>query len=129
MILTLFNPEPQVYEVNSTDFLFEKCVPVKTKTIILGSSMRIIVNEGEVCVTYKRGKLDILNPGTFVFTNELDRTFESYMSTRLMSIPLIEDVSKETFLRCDTRDFVEVGIRAAVSFRISDPKLTLTIGK
>ena len=121
--------EPGVYEIDSIDFNFEKCVPVKTKLIVLGSTMRIVVYEGEVGVTYKAGKLDILGPGTFVF-DELDRVFESYMSTKLMSIPLIEDVkSKEPFLRCDTRDFVEVGIRAAVSFRIADPKLTLlTIG-
>ena len=104
----MFVQDPSVYEVDSIDFLFEKCVPVKTKTIVLGSSMRLVVNEGEVCVTYKKGKLDVLPPGTYYFHDELDRTFESYMSTKLMSIPLLEDATKETFLRCDTRYVLQI---------------------
>lgn len=125
----LFIQEPGVYEVDSVDFFFEKCVPVNTKKIVLGSSMRIIVYDGEVGVNYMKGKLEILPPNTYIFANDTDRTFDSFLSTKFQAIPLTEEDAKEQFLRCDTKDFVEIGIKAAVFFRISDPKTCLmTVG-
>ncbi|KAF0975223.1 hypothetical protein FDP41_005976 [Naegleria fowleri] len=126
----LFIQDPGVYEVDSIDFVFEQCVPISSKLVALGSSMRIVVYDGEIGITYLKGKLDVLQPNTYIFHDSVLRTFEGYLSTKLNTIPLIEDGSKENFLRCDTKDLVELGIKASCSYRIGDPKLTLTtVGK
>jgi len=123
----LFIQEPGVYEVDSVDFIFKRCVPINTKKIVLGSSMRIVVYDGEVGVNYTKGRLEILPPGTYLFANDTDRTFDSFISTKYQSIPLTD--VKEPVLRCDTKDFVEIGIKADVFFRISNPKTCLmTVG-
>jgi regulator of protease activity HflC (stomatin/prohibitin superfamily) len=120
--------EPGIYEKDDPTFIFDKCVAATTKKISLGSRTRVIVYDGEVGVSYVKGKLDILDPNTYMFDTN-DRIFSGFISTKQQAIVLLEDGSKDPFLRCDTKDFVEVGIKAAVFFRISDPKLTLlTVG-
>jgi len=52
------------------------------------------------------------------------------LSTKQQAIPLTEPGSKELFLRCDTKDFVEVGIKAAVFYKVGDPaKALITVGE
>lgn len=90
--------------------------------------MRIIVCDGEIGVSYVTGKLDILQPDTYVFDDTNDRIFAGFMSTRQQTLPLVDPDAKDgdPWLRCDTKELVEVGIKAAVFFRVSDPRLTLT---
>jgi hypothetical protein len=105
-----------------------------------------VVYDGEVGISYVNGKLDILPPKEHVF-EAAERVFVNFLSTRQQSIPLGEgNATTGHFLRCDTKDFVEIGmknerevasfyllvilgIQAAVFYRISDPeKAVLTVG-
>jgi hypothetical protein len=124
----IFVTQPNVYEVDDPIFVFERCVPAITKQIILGSKMRIIVCDGEIGISNVKGTLDILTTNTYIFDTN-DRSFNGFLSTKVQALSLVDTDSKDVFLRCETKDFVEIGIKAAVFFRVSDPRLTLmTIG-
>jgi len=124
----VFVDKPDIYEVDSPNFTFVKCVPASEKQIQLGSRKRIVVYDGEVGISYVNGKLDILQPKEHVF-DAAERVFVNFLSTRQQSIPLGDGSSSGHYLRCDTKDFVEIGIQAAVFYRISDPeKAVLTVG-
>jgi regulator of protease activity HflC (stomatin/prohibitin superfamily) len=125
----IFIDKPGIYEVDSPNFVFEKCVSSSDKQIQLGSRKRIVVYDGEVGISYVNGKLDILPPKEHIF-DAAQRVFVNFLSTRQQSIPLGEgNASTGHFLRCDTKDFVEIGIQAAVFYRISNPeKAVLTVG-
>lgn len=121
----VFIEEPGIHDYDNPNFIFKKVVSSNEKQIILGSKMKVIVYDGEVGVSYNKGKLCILQPDTYIF-NTNDLTFTGFISTKQQSIKLVKTGSKDQFLRCDTKDFVEVGIEAAVFFRICDPALVLT---
>eukprot|EP00026_Physarum_polycephalum_P003919 Phypoly_transcript_03936.p1 GENE.Phypoly_transcript_03936~~Phypoly_transcript_03936.p1 ORF type:complete len:695 (+),score=150.76 Phypoly_transcript_03936:149-2233(+) len=125
----IFIDKPDIYEVDNPNFTFERCVPASDKQIQLGSRKRIVVYDGEVGISYVNGKLDILPPKEHIF-DAAERVFVNFLSTRQQSIPLGEgNATTGHFLRCDTKDFVEIGIQAAVFYRISDPeKAVLTVG-
>jgi len=125
----VFIDKPDIYEVYSPNFTFVKCVPSSEKQLQLGSRKRIVVYDGEVGISYVNGKLDILMPREHVF-DAAERVFVNFLSTRQQSIPLGDFAgSSGHFLRCDTKDFVEIGIQAAVFYRISDPeRAVLTVG-
>jgi len=82
------------------------------------------VYDGEVGISYLNGKLEVLQPKTHMF-DAAERIFQGFLSTRQRSLVLVEDGSKDAFLRCDTKDFVEVGIKAAVFYRVCDPERSL----
>eukprot|EP01111_Echinosteliopsis_oligospora_P010958 TRINITY_DN3499_c0_g1_i1.p1 TRINITY_DN3499_c0_g1~~TRINITY_DN3499_c0_g1_i1.p1 ORF type:complete len:707 (-),score=228.05 TRINITY_DN3499_c0_g1_i1:9-2129(-) len=124
----VFIERPDMYEVDSPSFNFVNTVSAAQKEIVLGSKKRIVVYDGEVGISYINGKLEILQPKTHVF-DAAERIFSGFLSTRQQSLFLIEDGSRDQFLRCDTKDFVEVGLKAAVFYRISDPeKCLLSVG-
>lgn len=112
----IFIEKPDIYEIDSINFTFVKCVTASEKQVILGSRKRVIVYDGEVGISYVGGKLEILHPKTHIF-DDADRIFLGFMTTRQQSLPLIEDqnAKNDQFIRCDTKDFVEVGIK--VTFR------------
>jgi len=144
----VFIETPGIFEVDSPTFAFIKCEPASEKQIQLGSRKRIVVYDGEVGISYVNGKLDILQPKAHIF-DAAERVFVNFLSTRQQLTPLTDaapipradNKSKEKakeekesgihngYLRCDTKDFVEIGIKAAVFYRIGDPeKALLTIG-
>jgi regulator of protease activity HflC (stomatin/prohibitin superfamily) len=124
----IFIEQPDFYEIDSPNFTFLKCVPASDKNVALGSRKRIIVYDGEVGISYVNGRLDILRPKTHVF-DDAERIFYGFLSTRQQSLQLVEDGAKDHFLRCDTKDFVEVGLKACVFYKISDPeKGLLSVG-
>jgi len=143
----VFIETPGVYEVDSATFSFMSCQSASEKQIQLGSRKRIVVYDGEVGISYVNGKLDILVPKAHIF-DAADRVFVNFLSTRQQLTPLTDsnpiqmpdgkgkkaDQSSEPsntsgYLRCDTKDFVEIGIKAAVFYRICDPeKALLTVG-
>eukprot|EP01113_Clastostelium_recurvatum_P042398 TRINITY_DN686_c0_g1_i3.p1 TRINITY_DN686_c0_g1~~TRINITY_DN686_c0_g1_i3.p1 ORF type:complete len:680 (-),score=251.32 TRINITY_DN686_c0_g1_i3:72-2111(-) len=121
----VFIEKPDFYEIDSPSFTFVSCVNAAEKMIILGSRKRILVYDGEVGVSYVNGRLDILPPNTHVF-DAIERIFAGFLSTKQQAIQL-NDGNK--FASCDTKDFVEIGVKAAVYYRISDPaKSLLTVG-
>lgn len=116
------------YEIDSPNFTFVKCVTASEKQVTLGSRKRLIVYDGEVGISYVNGKLDVLKPKTHTF-DDAERIFFGFLSTRQQSLYLVEDDAKDHFLRCDTKDFVEVGLKACVFYKISDPeKCLLCVG-
>jgi len=117
----VFIDQPDFYEIDSPNFTFVKCVSASEKNVTLGSRKRIIVYDGEVGISYSNGKLDVLKPKTHIY-DDPERIFFGFLSTRQQSLYLVEDESKDHFLRCDTKDFVEVGIKACVFYKISDPE-------
>jgi regulator of protease activity HflC (stomatin/prohibitin superfamily) len=120
-----FIEKPDLYEIDDPTFIFVRCEPASTKDIALGSRRRLIVCDGEVGISYVKGRLDILAPSTHEFDTN-DRIFDGIMSIKQQDIQLVEEGKKDTdFLCCDTKDFVEIGIKAAVYFRISDPRLAI----
>jgi len=124
----IFIEQASFYEIDSPNFTFVKCLPASEKQVTLGSRKRIIVYDGEVGISYVNGKLDVLKPKTHIF-DDAERIFFGFLSTRQQSLYLVEDESKDHFLRCDTKDFVEVGLKACVFYKISDPeKCLLNIG-
>jgi len=123
----VFIETPGVFEVDSATFTFVKCESASEKCIQLGSRKRIVVYDGEVGISYVNGKLDILVPKAHIF-EAAERVFVNFLSTRQQLTPLTDTNSSE-YLRCDTKDFVEIGVKAAVFYRISDPeKALLTVG-
>jgi len=124
----VFIETPGVFEVDSATFAFIKCEAASEKQIMLGSRKRIVVYDGEVGISYVNGKLDILLPKAHIF-DAAERVFVNFLSTRQQLTPLTDSGSTTGYLRCDTKDFVEIGIKAAVFYRISDPeKALLTVG-
>ncbi len=47
---------------------------------------------------------------THIF-DDAERIFYGFLSTRQQILQLIEDDAKDHYLRCDTKDFVEVGLK------------------
>lgn len=139
----VFIETPGIFEVDSPTFAFIKCEPASEKQVMLGSRKRIVVYDGEVGISYVNGKLDILQPKAHIF-DAAERVFVNFLSTRQQLTPLtdaapiqraeggkkqVETGNNSGYLRCDTKDFVEIGIKAAVFYRIGDPeKALLTIG-
>lgn len=124
----IYIEQASFYEIDSPNFTFVKCVPASEKQVTLGSRKRIIVYDGEVGISYVNGKLDVLKPKTHIF-DDAERIFFGFLSTRQQSLYLVEDDAKDHFLRCDTKDFVEVGLKACVFYKISDPeKCLLNVG-
>eukprot|EP01111_Echinosteliopsis_oligospora_P005129 TRINITY_DN1832_c2_g1_i1.p1 TRINITY_DN1832_c2_g1~~TRINITY_DN1832_c2_g1_i1.p1 ORF type:complete len:805 (-),score=239.67 TRINITY_DN1832_c2_g1_i1:156-2570(-) len=124
----IFIEKPDYYEIDSPAFTFVNCVSASEKLITLGSHKRVVVYDGEVGISYCNGKLEILPPMTHIF-EAAERVVEGFLSTRQQSLNLFEEGSKDSYLRCDTKDFVEVGLKACVFYRVSDPeKSILTVG-
>lgn len=115
--------EPGFYEFDSPNFQFVKCVPATDKEIVLGSNKRIMVYDGEVGVSYRCGKLCILEPKTHYF-DSTDWIFTGFLSTRQQCLSL-SDRSPDGLLRCDTKDFVEIGIKSDVFYKVADPQKAL----
>ncbi|CAL6004351.1 Conserved_hypothetical protein [Hexamita inflata] len=118
--------EPGVYEIDSPNFIFVKTVLTTEKYIQLGSAKRIVVYDGEVGVSYNDGKLDVLQPNTYLF-DTTSRIFTNFLSTQQMTQSLSDDKSTNSTIQCDTKDFVEVGIHASVFYRITDAARAITV--
>ena len=124
---SIFLDTPGVYEYNDPNFKFAEFAKLTDKRITLGSKTRVIVSDGEVGVSQTRGRFTILPPDIYMFDMNESKSFYGFISTRQQSIQL-DDV-KSGVLKCETKDFVEVGIRAAVYYCISNPEKALkTIG-
>eukprot|EP01117_Protostelium_nocturnum_P011094 TRINITY_DN4026_c0_g1_i1.p1 TRINITY_DN4026_c0_g1~~TRINITY_DN4026_c0_g1_i1.p1 ORF type:complete len:725 (+),score=259.13 TRINITY_DN4026_c0_g1_i1:386-2560(+) len=146
--------EEGIYQKDSNNFSFVKCVVASEKEISLGSKKIITVWDGEVGVSFLKGKLQVLYPDRH-FIESADHVFHSFLSTQQQCLHLVhtaannEDEQLEDYnerkkngpkkkadrpnaehLSCETKDFVEIGIKADVFYRISDAeKVLLVVGK
>ncbi|PRP81599.1 prohibitin domain-containing protein [Planoprotostelium fungivorum] len=120
-----------IYQKDSPNFTFVKCVSASEKEIALGSKKIITVWDGEVGVSFLKGKLQVLYPNRHLIESA-DHIFHSFLSTQQQCLHLIHQNSKENpdMLSCETKDFVEIGIKADVFYRISDAeRVLLVVGK
>lgn len=118
----IFIDKPGVYVYDNPNFSFVKFVSVTDKQISLGNRQRIIVYDGEVGVSYYKGKLHILSSGIHSYEDSTF-IFIGFLSTQQQIIQLVDE--GKSFLSCDTRDLVEIGIKSAVFYQISNPEIAL----
>jgi regulator of protease activity HflC (stomatin/prohibitin superfamily) len=123
--------KPGTYMVNSSTFKFVEVKDVTTKDIRLGSKKIITVYSGEVGISYAAGRLEILPPGRHVI-EMADHLFDDFLSTQQQALRLVTLREGKTggreqdLLLCDTKDMVQIGLRADVFFKISDPEKAIT---
>eukprot|EP01116_Phalansterium_solitarium_P011184 TRINITY_DN267_c0_g2_i4.p1 TRINITY_DN267_c0_g2~~TRINITY_DN267_c0_g2_i4.p1 ORF type:complete len:889 (+),score=349.16 TRINITY_DN267_c0_g2_i4:54-2720(+) len=117
-----------VYEKDDPNFVFVRCVAATEKRIELGSRKIITVWDGEVGVSYKKGKLLVLKPDSH-HIDSADHTFNGMLSTQQQCLHLIGDKKSAApeSLVCETKDFVEIAIRADVFYRVVDPERVLMV--
>eukprot|EP00928_Gymnodinium_smaydae_P034095 TRINITY_DN24242_c0_g2_i2.p1 TRINITY_DN24242_c0_g2~~TRINITY_DN24242_c0_g2_i2.p1 ORF type:complete len:736 (+),score=154.64 TRINITY_DN24242_c0_g2_i2:63-2270(+) len=111
--------EPGTYQVDSSNFRFVKLNSTSDKKIVLGAKKTITVYTGEVGVTFKRGELQILDPGSWKI-NDAEHIFDDFLSTQQLSLRLQPERGSDLLI-CETKDLVNIGIRADVFYSIKDP--------
>ena len=125
--------EEGVYIKDSPLFAFERCVPASEKQIALGAKKIVTVWDGEVGVSYLKGKLIVLKPDRHLIEST-EHIFQGFLSTQQQCLHLTNPTRKgaepETILTCETKDFVEIGLKADVFYKIADAeKVLLVVGK
>lgn len=107
-------------------------MPATEKQIQLGSRKIITVFDGEVGVSFAKGKLRVLKPDRHVIESA-DHIFQGFLSTQQQCLRLFNEGKEKKeleFLVCETKDFVEISIKADVFYRIADAeKVLLIVGK
>jgi len=123
---SLFLDAAGVHEYSDPNFRFQGFASVTDKKITLGSKTRVIVLDGEVGIAYRAGKLTILPPSIYTL-DQREQLFHDFLSMKQQSLHLGD--AKVRTVNCETKDFVEVQILAAVYYRIGDPEKVLkTVG-
>lgn len=148
----VFISEQGLYEYDSPDFEFVEFREASEKLIALGAKKIVLVQTGEVGVTYDQGLLKILTNGRHLI-NSSTHIFHRFLSTQQKSIRLATLNADEKFRRsskarkshmtsvdetsdfatsfagpdsdltvCETKDLVKVGLRADVFYSIADPE-------
>jgi regulator of protease activity HflC (stomatin/prohibitin superfamily) len=142
---------PGLYEFDSPDFTFAEFKDSEAPYIQLGSKKTILVQTGQVGVTYLEGQLKILPNGRHVI-DLATHIFNHFLSTQQKSIRLATlNASEKLALKpsasktsrgkekdwkasekpvhpdadltiCETKDLVKVGLRADVFYSIEDPE-------
>jgi len=126
--------EEGIYFKDSILFSFEGCVSANEKKITLGSKKLITVWDGEVGISYQKGKLVVMHPDRHLI-DSMDYIFDGFLSTQQQCAHLVDskdkkDGKEKKILTCETKDFVEIGIKADVFYKIEDPeKVLLVVGK
>lgn len=118
-----------IYEKDSPTFIFEKCVSASDKLIFLGSKKIVTVNDGEVGVSYFKGKLQVLPPNRHIIESA-EHVIQGFISTQQQSMHLDDPKDDSDNIICETKDFVQIEIKADVFYKINDPeKALLVVGK
>merc|ERR1712157_482045 len=143
-----FFSRPGFYEFDSPDFSFVEFKNAEEQLIQLGSKKIILVQTGQVGVTYDEGQLKILKSGRHMIDSST-HVFHRLLSTQQRSIRLASFPANEREARkskfsgstsansggklkmgnqdadltiCETKDLVKVGMRADVFYSIEDPE-------
>jgi len=123
--------EEGVYEKDDPNFSYVKSVDAGDKQITLGSKKIVTVYDGEVGVSFFHGKLKVLHPDRHIIESA-EHIFQGFLSTQQQCLHLFNDnkFGDRDLLICETKDFVEIGIKADVFYRIADAeKVLLVVGK
>lgn len=128
---------PGCYSYDDPNFIFVRHQSLADKIISLGSRKIVMVNAGEVGVSYNKGVLQVLQPGRHIL-EDASHVFDDFLSTQQRILRLTPRVpqqkaqvgrddneNKSSLLVCETKDFVKVGLRADVFYSIANPTLTI----
>jgi len=128
--INLFFFEEGDYLKDSPLFTFENCVAASEKLIALGAKKIVTVWDGEVGVSYMKGKLIVLKPDRHLI-DSAEHLFQGFLSTQQQCLHLVDPkYAKDGILSCETKDFVEIGLKADVFYKIADAeKVLLVVGK
>jgi len=119
--------EEGVYLKDNPMFIFVKTASAAEKQIVLGSKNIITVWDGEVGVSYLKGRLVVLKPNRHLI-DSAEHVFRGFLSTQQQTLQLFTPKTEsEGLLTCETKDFVEIGLKADVFFKIADPEKTLLV--
>jgi len=136
--------EEGVYVKDSAFFIFDKFASASEKLITLGAKKIVTVWDGEVGVSFLKGKLIVLKPDRHLI-DSTEHIFQGFLSTQQQCLRLStltvpnnsekkkkvkEEEEEESILICETKDFVEIGLKADVFFKIEQAeKVLLVVGK
>lgn len=147
-----FIDKPGLYEFDSTNVSFIEFKDAEERLIQLGSKKIVLVQTGEVGITYDEGKLKILSDGRHTISKST-HIFERFLSTqqkslRLATLSATERMTHKSMKKqhakssrfghdhggvlvqsddsdltvCETKDLVKVGLRADVFYSVEDPE-------
>ena len=148
----MFIDKPGLYEFDSTNFSFVEFKDAEERLIQLGSKKIILVQTGEIGVTYDEGVLKILDNGRHIISKST-HIFERFLSTqqkslRLATLSASDRMAHKSMKKmhgsqnkfshqvggvlvqnddsdltvCETKDLVKVGLRADVFYSVEDPE-------
>jgi uncharacterized membrane protein YqiK len=93
--------------------VFQEAKDIGAPYIELGPIKRIIVNEGQVGISYDTGKLEVLLPGLHIRTSPTFR-FQEFVSVQ-------EQVRRLEPLKVNTNDGIAIMVNTIITYRIEDP--------
>jgi regulator of protease activity HflC (stomatin/prohibitin superfamily) len=120
--------QPGLYEFDSPDFSLVEFRDADEQVITLGAKKIIVVNTGQVAVTYDQGHLKVLTSGRHVI-DSATHIFDHFLSTKERTFYL-SSCSKESadhLTVCETKDLVKVALRAMVYYRVDNPEKCVSI--
>ncbi len=80
-------------------------------------------------MSFLNGKLRVLNPDRHVIESA-EHIFSGFLSTQQQCLRLYNEGKGREHLICETKDFVEIGIKADVFYRVANAeKVLLIVGK
>jgi len=121
--------EEGIYIKDSPLFSFEKTVAASEKQISLGAKKILTVYDGEVGVSYLKGKLVVLKPNRHLI-DSAEHVFQGFLSTQQQREHLVSSTKDGGILICETKDFVSIGLKADVFYKIEDAeKVLLVVGR
>lgn len=128
---------PGCYSYDDPNFIFVRHQTLADKIITIGSRKIVMVNAGEVGISYNNGVLQVLQPGRHIL-EDASHVFDDFLSTQQKILRLTPRVpeqpsrvgrddneNKSALLVCETKDFVKVGLRADVFYSLANPSLTV----
>eukprot|EP00928_Gymnodinium_smaydae_P041117 TRINITY_DN27832_c0_g5_i1.p1 TRINITY_DN27832_c0_g5~~TRINITY_DN27832_c0_g5_i1.p1 ORF type:complete len:784 (+),score=148.40 TRINITY_DN27832_c0_g5_i1:117-2354(+) len=128
----VFVDNPGTYEIDSADFIYHNAESVSSKLLKNGNKKVVTVFSGEVGLSYRGGRLDVLQPGRHILAAS-DHYFDSFLSTQQVALRLKDTTDsshKDDLIIAETKDFVQVGICADIFYSIADAMKTITrVGK
>lgn len=143
LALAWYNNEPLLldtpgcYSYDDPNFVFVRHQSLADKIITIGARKIVLVNAGEVGISYNNGVLQVLEPGRHIL-EDASHVFDDFLSTQQRILRLTPRVpeqqakvgrddneNKSSLLVCETKDFVKVGLRADVFYSICNPSLTI----
>ena len=93
--------------------VFQEAKDIGAPYVELGPIKRIIVNEGQVGISYDTGKLEVLLPGLHIRTSPTFR-FQEFVSVQ-------EQVRRLEPLKVNTNDGIAIMVNTIITYRIEDP--------